>query len=57
MSKSQKKFSKNRFDDYEDGGHQIKKIKKIYESKKRNSLKNLLKTKDITKIIGYEDQL
>ena len=57
MSKSQKKFSKNRFDDYEDGGHQIKKIKKIYESKKSNSLKNLLKTKDITKIISYEDQL
>lgn len=57
MSKSQKKFSKNRFDDYDEGGHQIKKIKKIYESKKSNSLKNLLKTKDISKIITYEDQI
>jgi hypothetical protein len=56
MSKSQKRFSKQKFDDGELGGHQLKKIKKMYENKKSNTIRNALKSKDIYKIMNHEDQ-
>jgi len=56
MSKSQKRYSKQKFDDNEHSGHQVKKLKKLYENKQTNNLRNALKSKDIRKIMSYEDQ-
>lgn len=55
MSKTLKKFKK--FYETDDSGHQVKKRRSNFNNKKLRSLDNILKTKDVKKILNYEDQI
>lgn len=55
MSKTLKKFKKSYETD--DSAHYVKKRKSNFNNKKLRSLDNILKTKDVKKILNYEDKI
>lgn len=55
MSKTLKKFRK--LYEPEEGAHQAKRRKSNFNNKKLRSLDNILKTKDVKKILNYEEKI
>lgn len=55
MSKTLKKFRTHYESD--ENGHYVKKRKSTFNNKKLRSLDNVLKTKDVKRILNYEDKI
>jgi hypothetical protein len=55
MSKSQKKTNFNSYEDTDKPHHQIKQFKNAKEKKSFKNLENILKSKDIIKLMSLDD--